>query len=124
LLLLGCLGCSLGALAALPRPEYPRPDAFRTNWLSLNGEWQFEIDPGNDGLARGLASGQDLRFRINVPFCPESKLSGLNWGNTNYFEDAWYRRLVTLPEAMRDKRIRLHFGAADYHAWVYVNGQL
>ena len=108
----------------LPRPEHPRPDAFRTNWLSLNGEWQFEADSNGDGLARGLASGQDLSSKIIVPFCPESKLSGLDWGNTNYFEHAWYRRMVTLPDAMQGKRILLHFGGVDYKTWVYVNGQL
>ena len=26
------------------RLEHPRPDAVRENWLSLNGEWDFEID--------------------------------------------------------------------------------
>lgn len=54
----------------VPRPECPRPDALRTNWLTLNGEWQFEIDPTADGGARGLASGQDLAAKIIVPFCP------------------------------------------------------
>jgi len=112
------------AKAAVPRPEHPRPDAFRTNWMTLNGEWQFEIDRAADGEARGLASGQDLAKKIIVPFCPESNLSGLGFGNTNYFEDAWYRRMMELPAAMSGHRIRLHFGAVDYRAWVYVNGQL
>ena len=101
---------------ALPRPEHPRPDSYRTNWMSLNGEWQ-------DGFARGKASGQDLEGRITVPFCPESKLSGLNWGNTNYFENAWYRRMIELPASMTGKRVLIHFGAVDYKTWVYVNGQ-
>ncbi|MEI6535270.1 MAG: hypothetical protein WCN98_08020, partial [Verrucomicrobiaceae bacterium] len=34
---------------AIPRPEHPRPDLQRDNWLSLNGEWQFEIDKAADG---------------------------------------------------------------------------
>ncbi len=37
------LACLI-AKAEVPRPEHPRPDAFRENWLSLNGPWQFEID--------------------------------------------------------------------------------
>jgi len=118
------LGLLPAETRAVPRPEHPRPDAFRTNWLSLNGEWQFEVDRKGDGLARGLASGQDLDLNITVPFCPESKLSGLGWGNTNYFENAWYRRLVDLPASMEGKRILLHFGGVDYKTWVYVNGQL
>ena len=109
--------------AEIPRAEHPRPDALRTNWLSLNGEWQFEVDRAGDGVARGLVSGQDLDSKIIVPFCPESKLSGLGWGNTNYFENAWYRRIVTLPAPMASQRVLLHFGAVDYQTWVYVNGE-
>ena len=37
-----------------PRPEYPRPQFVRADWLCLNGEWQFEIDAGDSGLERGL----------------------------------------------------------------------
>jgi hypothetical protein len=110
------------AALSLPRPEHPRPDAFRENWLSLNGEWQFEIDEKDDGEARGLISGHDLNSKIVVPFCPESKLSGL--GHTDYMNRVWYRRLVELPASMKGKRILLHFGGVDYKTQVYVNGEL
>ena len=112
------------ALAEVPRPEHPRPDAFRANWLSLNGEWQFEIDRNSDGETRGLMSGKDLAQKIIVPFCPESKLSGLGLGNTEYFTNVWYRRTVEIPAAMQGQRILLHFGAVDYKTTAYVNGQL
>ena len=42
---------------AVPRAEHPRPDAFRENWATLNGEWQFEIDDQDDGATRRLTSG-------------------------------------------------------------------
>jgi beta-galactosidase/beta-glucuronidase len=114
----------LSAMAAVPRPEHPRPDALRDNWMTLNGPWQFEIDRKGDGEARGLISGKDLTSTITVPFCPESKLSGLGLGNTEYFTRVWYRRLIELPAAMKGKRILLHFGGVDYKSWVYVNGKL
>lgn len=107
--------------AAVPRPEHPRPDAFRQNWATLNGEWQFEIDEKADGEARGLVSGKDLAKRIVVPFCPESKLSGI--GNYGFMKHTWYRRSFEVPSAMKGKRVRLHFGAVDYQAWVWVNGR-
>jgi hypothetical protein len=118
-----CLS-GLMAKAEVPRPEHPRPDAFRANWLSLNGEWQFEIDRECDGETRGLISGKDLAAKIIVPFCPESKRSGVGLGNAQYFKQVWYRRTLEVPASMEGKRIRLHFGGVDYKTWVYVNGQL
>jgi hypothetical protein len=115
---------ALNASAAVPRPQHPRPDLLRENWMTLNGEWQFEIDKAADGEARGLTYGKDLNGRIIVPFCPESKLSGLGLGNTERLKDVWYRRTFEVPPAMKGKRIRIHFGGVDYKAWVYVNGQL
>jgi len=111
-------------MADVPRPEHPRPDFFRENWMTLNGEWQFEIDRKADGDARGLTNGNDLDSKITVPFCPESKLSGLGLGNTERLKDVWYRRLFEVPPSMKGKRIRIHFGGVDYKAWVYINGQL
>jgi len=89
------------ARAAVPRPEHPRPDLLRENWMSLNGEWQFEIDTTADGESRGLAYGKDLSLRINVPFCPESKLSGLAIPTTEHMKDVWYRRTFEVPAAMQ-----------------------
>ena len=108
---------------AIPRPEHPRPDLQRDNWLPLNGEWQFEIDKAADGGARGLTKGKDLASRIIVPFCPESKLSGLGLGNSEKLKDVWYRRTFEVPPAMKGKRVRMHFGGVDYQAWVYINGE-
>ena len=53
----------------IPRPEYPRPQWARAEWLNLNGEWEFEEDPGLSGEARGLASERPLgRSTREVPF--------------------------------------------------------
>jgi len=110
-------------LRAVPRPEHPRPDLFRVNWMTLNGQWQFEIDAEADGESRGLTYGQDLKDRIIVPFCPESKLSGIGLGNTKKLKNVWYRRTFEVPAVMQGKRIRIHFGGVDYKAWVFINGQ-
>lgn len=107
-----------------PRPEHPRPDQFRENWMNLNGEWQFEIDEIGDGEIRGLTHGKDLADKIIVPFCPESKLSGHGLANTRKLKHVWYRRHLEVPAAMRGQRLRLHFGAVDFFARVYVNGQV
>jgi beta-galactosidase/beta-glucuronidase len=102
-----------------PRPEHPRPQFVRPEWLSLNGEWQFEIDQGDSGLERGLRD-RDLTQTILVPFAPESELSGI--GLTDFLEAVWYRRSVTIPPSWKGRRVLLHLQAVDHDATVWVNG--
>ena len=106
----------------IPRPEYPKPQFERENWLNLNGVWQFEIDNGRSGIARGLAEADaKLSDQILVPFCPESKLSGIE--HTDFMYGVWYKRTVTLTEQQCAQRVVLHFGAVDYTANVFVSGK-
>jgi len=88
----------------VPRPEYPRPAFRRTEWINLNGEWEF-------------ATGHTPRYdrTILVPFCPESKLSGIGEVPGDV---VWYRRTFDAPNA---ERLHLNFGAVDYRATVWVN---
>jgi beta-galactosidase/beta-glucuronidase len=104
--------------AALPRPEHPRPQFERDDWLNLNGEWDFEVDQGDSGFERGLVEAP-LSGRILVPFAPESEASGI--GNTDYLQAVWYRRSVEVP-ATWSGRVLLHFGAVDYDTTVWVDG--
>ncbi len=103
------------------RPEYPNPQFERKNWTNLNGEWEFEIDTGKSGEGRKLYEKAHLDGKINVPFCPESKLSGV--GNTDFLECVWYRRDIEIPKEHKDKRVIVHFGAVDHISTVYVNAQ-
>lgn len=103
-----------------PRPEHPRPQLMRERWASLNGEWEFERDPGDTGWERGLV-GTPLSGRILVPFAPESTLSGI--GDTDFHEAVWYRRAIDAPaDWPTGERILLHFQAVDHDATVWVNG--
>ena len=103
------------------RAEHPKPQFERANWLNLNGPWAFEIDHGNSGLARGLNKADaTLSQTIQVPFCPESKLSGI--GYTDFMNSVWYQRNVTLTADQLQGRVVLHFGAVDYLTTVYING--
>ncbi len=104
-----------------PRPEYPRPQFVRERWLNLNGWWEFEFDPGQSGEARGLHEDGAYSARLLVPFCPESRLSGIS--NTDFLPCVWYRRDFTVPEDWSGQRILLHFGGVDYEATVWVNGR-
>ncbi len=111
-----------GALSAKPRPEYPRPQFRRSDWLSLNGWWEFEQDPQDEGTAQGWHHGRPLAQRILVPYPVESRLSGI--GDRMASDVVWYRRAVAIPPDFASRsRLRLHFGAVDYRADVWWNGQ-
>ena len=108
----------------IPRPEHPRPDFYRADWVNLNGEWEFHEDYSRSGRARKLYHADAaLDQKITVPFCRESVLSGL--GHTDFCECVWYRKAITLPEGWNDgsDRILLHIGACDYKTEVWVNGK-
>jgi beta-galactosidase/beta-glucuronidase len=129
-LLLACVVLPLLASAAraqgVPRAEHPRPDFVRADWQTLNGRWEFEFDDAGRGLAeRWYASPAARRFSrtINVPFAFQTRLSGI--GDTSFHDVVWYRRALNVPEAFRreGRRTLLHFGAVDYEATVWVNGE-
>lgn len=107
---------------AIPRNEYPRPQFVRGQWINLNGEWDFEIDNEKSGKEKEFYKREELNGKITVPFCPESNLSGI--GNTDFMDCVWYKRDIDIPKDLDDKRVILHFGAVDYHAIVYVNGEM
>jgi len=141
---------------AYPRPEYPRPDRQRgtiegTDWLNLNGPWQFRFDGDRVGeREEWFKDPGDWREQIIVPFCWESLAAwgdGDSAGNDNYYstrvfrnplevtranhrsapryEVGWYRRRVRVPRgpAWDGKRIILTIGAADFCTDCWVNGQ-
>ena len=106
----------------IPRSEHPNPQMLRDEWINLNGTWEFEIDAGASGRDRKLNEATSFSQKITVPFCPESELSGI--GVKDFMSAVWYRRTVTLPDSWASGRVIAHFGAVDYHAFVYVNSRL
>lgn len=104
--------------------SYPRPQLVRRQWASLDGEWDFARDPS------GITTKDEISFdhTIQVPFPPESPASGI--GETGPCKTVWYRRTVTPDDVRRagrgeaTPRVLLHFGAVDFRATVWVDGQL
>jgi len=97
-------------------PEYPRPQMVRQAWKNLNGLWDYAVRPA----AEPQPSAWD--GQILVPFCIESALSGVK-KEFRPGQRLWYRNAVDVPKAWRGQRVLLHFGAVDYDATVWVNGQ-
>lgn len=118
--------------------EHPRPQRTRARWTDLNGPWGFAHDDADAGLDAGwMRESAPFGRTITVPFPPESPASGI--GDPAFHPIVWYRRTFEWvpPRAARrglrrramaagsaDERLLLHFGAVDYRARVWVNGQL
>ncbi len=106
----------------IPRAEHPNPQWERDTWKNLNGPWEFEFDFGCSAVERRLWEKERFDREILVPFCPESRLSGI--GYTDFINGVAYRRNFELSQEELSGRVLLHFGAVDYEASVYVNGTL
>lgn len=103
------------------RDEYPRPSFVRDKWQCLNGEWEFYNDLCASGDDRKVYNAERLESTINVPFCPESELSGIRF--VDFMPSVWYARNVTLSKEQLNGRVLLHIGASDYKTVLYVNAQ-
>lgn len=106
----------------IPRAEHPNPQWERKTWKNLNGPWEFEFDFGCSAVERRLWEKKRFDREILVPFCPESRLSGI--GYTDFINGVAYRKNFELSQEELSGRVLLHFGAVDYEASVYVNGTL
>ena|SRR5258706_12569568 len=97
-------------------PGYPRPQLVRSDWLNLNGLWDYAIMAGFSNAPA------NFQGKILVPFPIDSALSGVmqRLEETNTL---WYRRRVTIPRSWQGQHVRLHFGAVDWQARVMVNGR-
>lgn len=100
--------------------KHPNPMFCRNEWMTLNGSWDFAFDEHNCGVAENWFAEQSFDKKINVPFVFQSQLSGIN--SKEFCDVIWYKKTVDLPADWSNKRIFAHFGAIDYHAFIWVNG--
>ncbi len=107
----------------IPRNEHPNPGFYRNNYINLNGEWDFDFDFGNSGEEKKLYKNDcKLSKKIIVPFCVESELSGI--GYKDFIPAVWYKKTVNLTkEQINMGKAFIIFGAVDFHARVFVNGE-
>ena len=86
--------------------------------ISLDGDWHFLADPGGAFEVQQLASAANVR-PTRVPSSWQSQFADLR----DYAGVAWYWRDVSMQSLSPDQVALLRFGAVDYLADVYVNGQ-
>ena len=108
-------------MAQAARTEHPKPQMQREHWQNLNGEWDFAFDFGCSGVERRFYERDGLDRKIQIPFCPESDLSGI--GYKDFIPAVWYQKKVELTKEQLEGHVRLHFGAVDYECRLWVNGQ-
>lgn len=90
----------------------------RTEWLNLNGYWDYAVQ------SMDISEMRTVDGQILVPFPIESALSGVG-RSLMPDERLWYRRTFRVPDNWKQQegdRILLHFGAVDWKAEVWING--
>lgn len=97
--------------------SYPRPQLVRPDWQSLDGPWQFCFD--DERRYDHPDDISDWPQQIEVPYPPESQASGI--GDRSFHKVCWYQR--SFEAQAGQGRVILHFGAVDYQARVWVNGE-
>ena len=91
--------------------------------VGLDGQWEFFLDP-EQRLSTGALKDPTLpRRAVRVPGPWQAQFEDLR-AHTGV---AWYRREFELPadgRAQQERTHVIHFGAVDYFATVWLNGQL
>ena len=94
--------------------DYPRPQMVRKNWTNLNGEWEYAVTSVTN------TPGRPTKWdgKILVPFCIESRLSGVG-RLLESDEFLWYTRKIEC-DPKPGERILLHFGGVDFRTMVFI----
>ena len=108
--------------------KHPNPQFERKNIEILNGEWDFGFKKAkrnfkfstDEKRAVEVRNKNTYTHKINVPFCVESELSGIQY--KDFINMVWYKKSVEIKKD--ENRVFLCFGAADHLTTVLVNGML
>ena len=98
---------------------YPQQNGVR-NVLDLSGLWAFQLDPAEEGEAKGWFDALPSPRPIAVP-CSWNDLFD---DARDYLGLAWYRLSTYVPSTWRGQRVLLRVGSANYAAKVWINGTL
>jgi beta-glucuronidase len=87
---------------------------------SLNGLWQFTLDPDGEGRS---ASWFSQPLADSRPMAVPASFNDIaaDAAVRDYFGDVWYQTSVWVPRGWDGRRIVLHFESATHRATVWVN---
>ncbi len=108
--------------------KHPNPQFERKEIEILDGVWDFGFQKAKVGFkfstddkkAVEIKNSNIFTHKINVPFCVESELSGIQY--KDFINMVWYKKTVEIKK--NGNRVFLCFGAADHLTTVLVNGKL
>jgi beta-galactosidase/beta-glucuronidase len=110
----------------LPRSVI-RPNSF----VLLDGQWRFAPDPDNAGLTEQWQQNHTYLYTAHWPGSVEAHMATLKPAQASWKERvvAWYERLFTVPEQLREtlnpnSLLQLTLGACGYETRVWLNGVL
>lgn len=101
------------------RKMYPRPDFQREEWISLNGQWELRFDDTDQGIKEKWGKGFEGNHKITVPFAYQAELSNVDEKENH--DILWYQKKFDITD--ESKSYILNFGAVDYEAIIFVNGE-
>lgn len=116
-------GASLGALIAgdaYGAVETSRRSVVATRRVSLDGAWQFRLDPSRSGQANHWQNPSDQAAdweEVTVPHTWQ-----VAQDSADYFGTAWYRRKLEIPATLDGQTLRVEFEAVFHSATVWING--
>lgn len=138
----------LAFVSGLPALGQHIPDLYLHPATSLSGDWNTIVDPYESGFydyrwnqrdqskdpgraesffLDAVAKDKQERVEYNFNTSPTLKVPG-DWNTQKpeffYYEGSmWYRRTFDLAGAKETERVFIRFGAVNYRADVYLNGQ-
>ncbi len=99
--------------------------------LSLDGSWKLRHTEKGDGEKQRLfeVTADDSAWQtVRVPGSVHTQILKYPAYYTHEaewisFKEWWYRKSFRVPASMKGKRLRLQFGATDYYADIWLNGE-
>ena len=108
----------------------PRSIVRGSQFELLDGDWKFEFDPGDRGLAERWYAGHTYTKTVRWPSAIEEQMAAMQDArrkDTNPADAvvAWYEREFSVPQEWieeEDAGVQVTFGACGYETRVWLNG--
>ena len=102
-------------LMGTPYKEHPRPQFKREKYISLNGWWDFCV--------YSKKGEKKIDRKILVPFCPESRISGV-FESISKGDLMVYSRGFEIDKNFNQGKVIIHIDECDQSLQVKLNGNL